>query len=119
MIEPEAFRSRIGEALELAASTAAQSDYARNVSIVDEVAEVFETWHDIYHLSVPTFSVAFSRAQREALAEYGLILDSMSTSLAGMTLGEFHASLSRRLAQAAGHALRAFPNGPHRSAPSR
>jgi len=102
MIEPETFRSRIGEALELAASTAAQSDYARNVAIVDEVAEVFETWHDIYHPSVPTFSVAFSRAQREALAEYGLILDSMSTSLAGMTLGEFHASpLSRRLAQAA------------------
>jgi hypothetical protein len=92
MIEPETFRRRIGEALELAASTAAQSDYARDMPIADVVSEIFEIWHDIYHPSVPTFSVAFSRVEREALAEYGAILNSSSASLTGMTLREFHAS---------------------------
>ena len=109
MIEPETFRSRIVEALELAASTARQSDYARDVPIADVVAEVFEIWHDIYHPSALTFPVAFNRAEREALAEYGAILDSISASLTGMTLSEFHASpLSGRLAQAAERALTAL-----------
>ena len=106
MIEPETFRDQIVQALELASSATSQTDYARNAPIADVVAETIETWFDLYHPSVPTFGVAFNRAEREALAEYASTIEGISPSVAGMTLREFQSSpFSARVALAAKRAL--------------
>src|SRR5262249_32293855 len=106
MIEPETFRRRILDSLQLAASPTAQLDYARRVLIADVVAEVFELWVDIYHPRVPTFEGAFSPDERSALAEYDTVSSAIAASIGHLTLAECQASpMSRCLTDAAVSAL--------------
>ena len=108
MIAAETFRENLRLALELAASPEEQRAYARRVPIAQVVAEVFETWTDIYHPDVPTFTVAFDEAERAALARYATFHE-LSLSSIGLSLDEFQASaVSEVLAHAAATTLAAL-----------
>jgi hypothetical protein len=117
MIEPQIYRDRLIEALELAASPHAQLEYAATVPLADVVAEIVCLWYDMYYPSDPMFAAAFNDSERAALAEYAAVLRKLQPAIP-RTLTTFHAlPVSGQLAGAASQALAVLTSLPSKSPP--
>jgi len=109
VITPSTYRKQIIESLRLACSAKQELEYKRKVPIADVVGEMFCEWEDIYHPSVPTFNVAFSPAERTALAKSDRLSGSVADRLETTSLEQFQVTAEwARLAQGARTVLAAL-----------